>query len=320
MTQTPLLSGFAYHSTAADVIAGIDLTGRRALVTGGYSGIGLETVRALASAGAEIIVPARSPDKARANIAKLGSLSARVKLMTLELSDPASVRRLAEDILAEGKPLHLLINNAGIMATPLARDADGREMQLATNHFGHFLLALRLKPALERAKGARVVALSSIAHRRSAFHFDDWNYLARPYDKWQAYGQSKTANALFAVGLNARGKAIGLRAFSVHPGGIMTDLQRALPREEMEILGWIDKDGTPNPLMKTPEQGAATTTWAATSPKLADRGGEYCEDCDIAALHTEDGPRWLQVSPYAVDPEAAERLWTLSQAETGTAW
>ena len=229
-SQHPIGSGFGFATTAEEVIRGIDLSGRTAIVTGGYSGIGLETSRVLAAAGATVIVPARTPDKARANLAGLP----RVELAALDLLDPASIDTFARNHLASGRPLHLLIHSAGVMATPLTRDGRGHESQFSTNHLGHFQLALRLLPALVRSEGARVVALSSRGHRFSAVDFEDPSFERQPYDKWKAYGQSKTANALFALGLDRRIAEQGVRAFSVHPGGILTDLTRHLTEEDLE--------------------------------------------------------------------------------------
>jgi NAD(P)-dependent dehydrogenase (short-subunit alcohol dehydrogenase family) len=206
------------------------------------------------------------------------------------------------------------------MATPETRVGPGWEAQFATNHLGHFALVNRLWPAIERGRDARVVSVSSRGHHRSPVRFDDLDWRAEPYDKWAAYGQSKTANVLFAVQLDALAADRGVRAFSLHPGGIMTPLQRHLPREEMVALGWLDENGDPTPEaaagFKTPEAGAATEVWAATSPRLAGRGGLYLEDCEVAELATDDAPG-RGVRDYAVDPDAAARLWAVSAERTG---
>ena len=311
--QAPLPSGFGMRSTATDVLAGVDLAGRNVIVTGGYSGIGVETTRALAAAGAHVTVPARTPDKARAALAGL----ANVELAALDLMDPASIDAFARNWLAHHGALHILICNAAIMAAPLVRDSRGYESQFATNHLGHFQLLCRLWPALAAARGARVVMLSSLGHRITPMNFDDPNFERREYHKWFAYGQAKTANSLCALGVDERGREQGIRAFAVHPGAIMTDLQRSLPVEEQVAMGWITADGVVNPLFKTIEQGAATTVWAATSPQLAGLGGLYCEDCDVArAVPREDkGP--AGVRPWAVDHDAAAQLWALSEQLTG---
>lgn len=312
--QAPIGSGFGLRTTARETLAGQSLAGKTAIVTGGYSGLGLETTRALAGAGATVIVPARTPEKARAALA---GVEGKVEQAALDLADPASIDRFAEAFLASGRPLHILINNAAIMAAPLMRDARGYEAQFATNHLGHFQLTARLWPALKRANGARVVSLSSIGHRRSPVNLEDPSFERRPYDKWEAYGCAKSANALFAVGLDARGQAANVRAFAVHPGGIMTDLQRFMPDEEKRAMGWIDEQGRINERFKTPEQGAATSVWCATSPQLAGMGGVYCEDCDIAQALPADAQTFDGVRPWAIDRAIADALWSLSEKMTG---
>jgi NAD(P)-dependent dehydrogenase (short-subunit alcohol dehydrogenase family) len=312
--QAPIGSGFHDKSTAAEVIEGIDLSGKNAIVTGGYSGIGLETVRALASAGARVTVPARRLDKAEAALA---DVAGDIEIAAMDLADLASVEKFTREYDETGRGLDILINNAGIMACPLARVGPGWESQFGINHLGHMAMSLALAPAMQRTENSRLVALSSIGHARSDIIWDDPNYTERAYDKWEAYGQAKTADALFALGVDRRGRDIGIRAFSVHPGGIFTPLQRHLPEEEMVALGWKAPDGSIPPMVlerfKTPEQGASTTVWAATSPQLADRGGVYCEDCDIAQLATDTSERWEHVRPWACDDERAERLWEMSE-------
>jgi NAD(P)-dependent dehydrogenase (short-subunit alcohol dehydrogenase family) len=298
------------------VLAGIDLRGKLAMVTGGYSGLGIETVAALAGAGAQVIVPARRPGVAREALASRGL--SEVEPDELDLSDLASVRAFAERFLATGRSLDILINNAAIMACPEASVGNGWESQLATNHLGHYVLTNLLWPALVMDGGARVVALSSTGHRLSGIRFDDPQFTTR-YDKWLAYGQAKSANSLFAVQLDRLGAPHGVRAFAAHPGGIMTELQRHLPREEMIAAGWMTADGTVNERFKSPAQGAATSTWAATSPMLHGRGGVYCEDCDIAEPTVPDSPeaRVCGVNAHAIDPEVAARLWVYSAELTG---
>jgi NAD(P)-dependent dehydrogenase (short-subunit alcohol dehydrogenase family) len=308
--QQALGSGFGATSTADDVLDGIDLHGRVALVTGGYSGIGLETTRALVRAGAEVIVPARRVETAQEALADLSG----VEVGRLDLGDLGSVQSFADNLLERGRPLDILINSAGIMAIPLTRVGPGWEAQFATNHLGHFALVNRLWPLVR--PGGRVVAVSSAGHRRSPIRWDDVMF-ETDYDKWAAYGQSKTANALFSVELDRLGRETGIRAFSLNPGGIMTPLQRHLPTEEMVAMGWIDENGRPVMQFKSPEQGAATQVWAATSPQLADLGGVYCEDCDIAPLVEPSDSSFGGVRPYAVDPEQARRLWALSAELTG---
>jgi NAD(P)-dependent dehydrogenase (short-subunit alcohol dehydrogenase family) len=315
--QQPIDSGFGYRTTATEVLEGIDLTGKLAVVTGGYSGVGLETTRALAGAGAAVIVLARRPDHAREVLSGIDG----VAVQELDLGDLDSVHACAQRLLDAGRGIDILINNAAIMATPETRvgvGGDKFEAQFATNHLGHFALTNLLWPLLAADGGARVVALSSRGHKRSGIRFDDLMFESG-YDKWQAYGQAKSANSLFAVQLDALGQDAGVRAFAVHPGGIMTPLQRYLSREEMQASGWIAEDGTPDERFKTPEQGAATSVWAATSPQLEGMGGVYCEDCNIAAI-TEPGSPAAElggVDPHAIDPEVAARLWTVSAELTG---
>jgi NAD(P)-dependent dehydrogenase (short-subunit alcohol dehydrogenase family) len=301
-------------TTAAEVMAGLNLGDKTAIVTGGYSGIGIETTRALEQAGADVFVPARRPDHAQRALADAG-LKARVAAM--DLADLVSVRKFASEFCEERDALHLLINNAGIMACPETRIGPNWEAQFATNHIGHFVLADALISPLKNAGGARVVSLSSVGHKRSPIDFDDIHFEQKPYEKWAAYGQAKTANALFALELNRRFSTDGIKAFSVHPGGIMTPLQRHLETEEMVALGWLDEKGElseqAKAMFKTPEQGCATTLWCATSEKLNDKGGEYCEDCDIAVLMNEDTPRYFGVAPWATDDEAAARLWDVTE-------
>src|SRR3954449_1875526 len=276
--QQPIGSGFGARSTAAEVVAGIDLTGRLVIITGGYSGLGVETTRALAGAGAHVVVPARRRTTAEENLA---GVEGDVEIDELDLADLDSVRAFAERFLASERPVDVLIDNAAVMASPETRVGPGWEAQFATNHLGHFALANLLWPALAADAGARVVALSSTGHKNSGIRFDDLQF-ETGYDKWQAYGQAKTANSLFAVRLDALGAPSGVRAFAAHPGGIFTPLQRHLAQEEMVAAGWLDADGNPDERFKTTEQGAATSTWAATSPQLEGMGGVYCENCDIA--------------------------------------
>ena len=321
--QAPIHSGFGPTTTARETLHGIDLRDKVVIVTGGYSGIGLETTRALAEAGATVIVPARTPDKAR----KALSTIPRVEQSGLDLLDPASIDAFANEFLASGRPLHMLINNAGIMATPLARDSRGYESQFSANHLGHFQLTARLWPALRNAHGARVVSVSSRGHQRAGMDFDDPQFQHRAYDRWQAYGQSKTANVLFAVELDRRGEASGVRAFAVHPGAILTDLSRHMTDEELRGYG-LSRDDKPGFIpagksvaeggdFKTLEQGAATSVWCATSPQLAGMGGVYCQDVEIAEVRQPDSASNDGVSPWAIDPNAAERLWILSEKLTG---
>lgn len=312
--QHPLGSGFTAASTAADVLAGIDLTGRTALVTGGYSGLGLETTRALTAAGARVIVPARRPAVADAALHGVRG----VAVTSMDLGDLASVARAAEEVAVITDRIDLMIAAGGVMATPQRPVGPGWDHQLAVNHLGHFALVARLYPLLVRG-GARVVVYSSAGHHSSDIRWDDPHFLTG-YDKWAAYGQSKTANVLFSTHLDQIGHRDGVRAFALHPGKIITGLQRDLPRKEQVGLGWVNEAGeVVGDDFKTPSQGAATGLWAATSPLLEDRGGLYLEDCDVADVATVEGAMDDGgVQPYALDPDAAARLWRLSSALTAT--
>lgn len=317
--QAAIDSGFDKDSSASEVIAGIDLTGKFAVVTGGYSGLGLETTRALVAAGASVLVPARRPEHARTELAALADLPGTVEVDELDLGDLTSVKAFAQRFTDGRKSIDILINNAAIMACPETRLAHEREAQFTTNHLGHYAMTSLLYPALKADGGARVVSLSSTGHKLSPIRWDDLMFEKDEYNKWVAYGQAKTANSLFAVQLDALGKGDNVRAFAVHPGGIMTPLQRHLPKEEMIAMGWIDEAGTVNAIFKNPEQGAATSVWAATAPILEGQGGVYCEDCNIA-LPTEPGSgtaRYSGVDAHAIDDEEALKLWTLSELLTG---
>ncbi|MFE2071569.1 SDR family NAD(P)-dependent oxidoreductase [Streptomyces misionensis] len=312
--QRPIGSPFSALSTAEDVMAGLDLSGTTAVVTGGYSGLGLETTRSLAAAGARVVVPARRPDLARAALADV----AGCEVVPMDLADPGSVRAAAARIGDSLDRLDLLMAVAGVMATPERRVGPGWEGQLAVNHLGHFLLVCELHPLLAAAGGARVVVNSSAGHTLTGIRWHDPHFRTG-YDKWLAYGQAKTANSLFAVHLDALGRADGVRAFALHPGKIITGLQREMTLREQMDRGWVDADGKViGAGFKTPSQGAATGLWAATSSLLDGRGGLYLEDCDIAAVSAADRPMDDGgVRAYAIDPDAAARLWDLSLTATG---
>ncbi len=310
------MAAFNAGPTTDEVIEGISLAGDIALVTGASSGLGVETSRALAAAGAEVVMLARDAAKleAAADALREADPGATFHTHLVDLADLASVRRAAADLLESYPTIQLLINNAGVMACPLMRTADGFEMQFGTNHLGHFLLTCLLQPALLAGAPGRVVNLSSGGHRFANFNFDDPNYASRDYDKWQAYGESKTANVLFTVGLDARLKASDVRAFAVHPGVIMTELSRHMQQEDFEALS-ARAPGDGELTFKSVEQGAATSTWAATSPDLEGRGGIYLEDCQIAAPVAPGSAGGVE--DYALDSDAAERLWRLSEELVG---
>lgn len=309
-TQTKINSGWGAQSTADDVLAGRSLSGQVAVVTGGYSGLGLEIARALTRAGASVIVPARRVPEAKAALADVPGAT----VVPLDLADLTSVERCGEGLLATTKRVDMLIAAAGIMACPESRVGAGWESHFAVNHLGHFALVNRLAPLLQ--DGARVVSMTSSGHFLSAIRWDDLHF-DRGYDRWAAYGQSKTANALFALHLDRLGAERGLHAFSAHPGSILTPLQRHIPRDEQIELGWIGEDGEPAEGFKTPEQGGATATWAATEPRLAEHGGAYCQDCDIAEPAKGDDMLNGGVKPWAIDADQAARLWDLSANLTG---
>jgi NAD(P)-dependent dehydrogenase (short-subunit alcohol dehydrogenase family) len=293
---------FGFHTTADEAVAGLDLSGKRAVVTGGASGIGIPTTRALASAGAEVTLAVRNPAAAEAFAAEIGA-----DVRRLDLADLVSVEAFARDW--DG-PLHILVNNAGIMATPeLELSPEGFELQFATNHLGHFALAVGLRPALAR-EGARIVSVSSRAHLRSPVVFDDLNFAFRDYQPFLGYGQSKTANVLFAVGATARWARDGIHANALMPGGIATNLQRHMDP------GYIDRVVSAGEItLKTPEQGAATSVYVATAPALEGIGGRYYEDC--AESPVVDRRENQGVARYALDPDNADRLWALSEAAVG---
>ena len=305
---TRITTPFGAESTAAEVVTGIDLTNRRIIVTGGASGIGVETARALAGAGADVTLAVRNLDAGERTAEDIIATTGNTQVISapLDLADRASVAAFAA---AWDGPLHILVNNAGVMASPLIRTPEGWELQFATNHLGHFALATGLHRALAAAGGARVVSVSSAAHLRSPVVFEDIHFLQRPYEPWSAYGQSKTANVLFAVEATKRWANDGIIANALMPGAIRTNLQRYVTEEELARLR-ADSGGGTTPFWKTPEQGAATSVLVATSPLLDGVGGRYFEDCNEAQIN-QPGTR-RGVAPYALDPEAAERLWQVS--------
>ncbi|GII58324.1 oxidoreductase [Planotetraspora thailandica] len=306
-STTRITTPFTAQSTAADVAAGVDLTGKRAVVTGGASGIGIETARTLAAAGAEVTLAVRDlaagERTAEDIVATTGNK--QVHVGRLDLADQASV---ASFTAAWEGPLHILVNNAGVMASPETRTPEGWELQFATNHLGHFALTTGLHRALAAAGGARVVSVSSSAHLRSPVVFDDIHFRERPYEPWSAYGQSKTANVLLAVEATRRWADDGITANALMPGGIRTNLQRHLPQEDLD--GMLARSRAAGVTWKTPEQGAATSLLLAISPLLDGVGGRYFEDCNEAEPHQE-GTR-SGVAAYALDPEAAALLWQVS--------
>lgn len=315
--QKPIGSGFNATSTTSDVIKGIDLKGKIAIVTGGGTGIGLETVKTLSKAGATIIVPARNIEKAKENLKGIDN----VEIEHVDLVDPDAIDAFAEKFLASGSALHLLINNAGIMFVPLRRDVKGNESQLATNYLSLFRLTAKLWEALKKTDGARVINLSSSGHHFAAFNFDDPNFEDHEYQTLEAYGHSKTAVNLFSLELDNRAKSFDVSVYSLHPGNIWgTELAREAPIEILQQFGFLDDKGNPVQevidSLKTIPQGAATTIWAATSPLLNKIGGVYLEDVDIAELAIDSSiPNG--VKPYSLDEASAKRLWKLTEELTG---
>lgn len=315
--QKPINSGFNAKSTTEEVIKGISLEGKIAIVTGGNSGIGLETVKTLAKAGTKVIVPARDIEKAKRNLDGIPN----VELEELDLANPNSIDTFVEKFLKSERPLHLLINNAGIMWVPLRRDSRGFESQLAVNYLAHFQLTARLWSALKKANGARVVNVSSGGHQFSDFNFEDPNFLHRDYEALLGYGQSKTAVNLFSMELDNHSKEFNVRSYALCPGAVgETELGREAPLDLFQKLGYVDSEGNLLPevkaSLKTIPQGAATTVWCATNPLLNDLGGVYCENVDVAELNS-DVKIIGGIKPYSLDETNAKRLWKLSEEMTG---
>ncbi|WP_051503999.1 SDR family NAD(P)-dependent oxidoreductase [Sphingomonas jaspsi] len=309
---------FNRESTTDDVLAGLDLTDKRILVTGISAGLGLETARALASHGAEVVGTARDLKKAVSAMSDVGLDSGSVELVELDLADLASVRRAAEEVRKARRPLDLVIANAGVMAPPFGLTADGFETQFGTNHLGHFVFVNRI--ATRMVAGSRLVVLASSGHRFSNVDLEDPNFEATPYDPFVAYGRSKTANILFAVEFDRRYRSLGLRATAVHPGGIQTELARHMGREQLQLLvdrvnADLAKEGKPPLEWKTTAQGAATALWAGLVANADDVGGRYCEDCQVSPVVSDESIGFSSpgVRPYALDLETAKALWGKSE-------
>ena len=286
--QKPVDSGFGAKSEPTEVLKDIDLEGKVAMVTGGYSGIGLETTRALKEAGARVIVPARRKDVAKS---ALSGIVESEDILNLDLADPSSAQSFVNEFVDSGMSLDILINNAAVMACPQMPTKEGWDLQFAVNHIGHFIITKGLLRAMS-SSGSRIVTLSSTGHKLSGIQWEDVHF-EESYDKWKAYGQSKTAASLLAIEISERMKDEGIKTYSVHPGGIFTPLQRHLEKEEMIALGWLGEDGELSEMaaanFKSPTQGASTSLWCATSPMLEEVSGVYCENCDVA-VRQEDGP------------------------------
>ena len=307
--QKNLNSGFGAKSEPSEILDGINLSGKTAIVTGGYSGIGVETTRALSEAGANVIIPARRPEEA---MVALDGIIPKDHIFEMDLSDLESIKRFT-DLVKKNLSLNILINNAGIMACPESKTSNGWDLQFAVNHIGHFVLTHELIDTMDQSSGARIINLSSTAHKFSGICWDDIHF-SNSYDKWVSYGQSKTATSLFSIELDRRFKDKNIRSFAVHPGGIFTPLQRHLQQEEMVAMGWLNADGSLSELakagFKSSTQGASTSLWAATSSQLDNKGGLYCENCDVANLAGgSPEERYFGVRDWAVDPSEAEKLW-----------
>ncbi|MBX7542073.1 SDR family NAD(P)-dependent oxidoreductase [Qipengyuania sphaerica] len=315
------MSDFGFSSTADEVLADKDLSGRTALVTGGYSGLGQETARAMAAKGAHIILSGRDATKLSAAADAIAEeTGAKVDTLVCDLASLDSIRKAGAEANERFDKMDLLINNAGVMACDEAKTADGFEMQFGTNHLGHFLLTNLLMPLVEKGDHPRIVNLSSRGHHIAPVDFDDPNFERRDYEKWTSYGQSKTANVLFAVGLEQRLADKGIHAYALHPGGIHTNLGRHMSEEDVQnLMARIEKAAEergeqPQPF-KTIPQGAATTCWVATADELEGAGGLYCEDCHVA--NQDDHDTGGGVRSYAVDKDNADRLWAMSEEMVG---
>ncbi len=318
VNQKPINSGFNSKTESSEVLNGLNLQDKVIVVTGGYSGIGLETTRGLALAGADVIIPAKRIDVAANN---LDGIVTKENIYQMDLGDLNSVKSFTDKFKNKYSQLNILINNAGIMACPETRIGNNWESQFAINHIGHFLLTNELMDMMIDIEGARFVSLSSSAHALTGILWDDIHFQNTPYDKWMAYGQSKTASSLIAIEFNNRMRDKGVEGYAVHPGGIITPLQRHLEKDEMVALGWMDEDGSPSELaknfFKSPSQGASTALWCATSPDLNGLGGIFCEDCNIAKRKSEideSMQRYFGVADWAVDSEEALKLWETTES------
>lgn len=311
------MSGFGRASTTDEVLEGIDLTGTSVFVTGANSGLGQETARAMAARGAHVILAGRDQGKLDASAAAIRESvpGAQLDTLTVDLGSLENIRAATSRARQRFDKIDILINNAGVMATPFQHTADGFEMQLGTNHLGHFALTGELFPLIERGANRRIVNLSSRGHHFAPVDFEDPHFTRRAYDPWIAYGQSKTANVLFTVGLEARYAVLGIHAYAVHPGGIQTNLGRHMTPEMMETLMKRVTSSDAGFQWKTIPQGAATSCWAATAEELEGQGGVYCEDCHVAEVDDESANGGVR--SYALNTSYADRLWKLSEELTG---
>lgn len=312
------MSEFGWASTTDEVLAGKDLSGRTVFITGANSGLGQETARALAARGADVIMAGRDQAKLDEAVAAIKAAHPKAQLdtITVDLTSLENIRAATSRARQRFAKIDILINNAGVMATPFLHTADGFEMQFGTNHLGHFALTGELFPLIERGQLKRIVNLSSRGHHFAAVDFDDPHFQRRPYDPWISYGHAKTANVLFSVGLEQRYAVLGIHAYAVHPGGIQTNLGRHMTPEMIEALMARVTSSDRGFQWKTIPQGAATSCWAATADELEGRGGVYCEDCHVAEVDDESSSSGVR--SYALNPSFADRLWKLSEEQTGT--
>lgn len=315
------MSQFGFSSTADEVLEGKDLSDRSVLITGGYSGLGQETARAMAAKGAHVILAGRDATKLAAAADELATMTgARIDTLVVDLASQKSIRAAGQEARDRFAHIDILINNAGVMAAPLGRTADGFETQFGTNHLGHFALTRELMPLLENGTRQRIVNLSSRGHHFGEVDLEDPNYEHREYDKWKAYGQSKTANIQFTRGLEDRFGDKGIHAYAVHPGGIHTNLGRHMTDQDrawmaQRVKKMAEESGDASKGFKSIPQGAGTTVWVATADELEGRGGIYAEDVEVAEVndHNPTGG----VRSYALDKDKADRLWALSEDLTG---
>lgn len=312
------MSNFGAATTADEVLQSQDLTGKQVFITGGASGLGQETARAMAAKGAHVVIAARDPAKLEvaAHEIRAGSGNEKVETILCDLASLKSVRECAKEAAARLDRIDILINNAGVMACPFSTTADGFEMQFGTNHLGHFLLTNLLMPLIRKGTDPRIVNLSSRGHHLDQVNYEDPHYAHREYQKWPAYGQSKTANVQFTVGLEKRLAALGIHSYAVHPGGIQTNLGRHMTEDDLKWMMSRFKSEDSGALgLKSIPAGAATTCYAATAAELARQGGIYLEDCHVAAV--DDNSSQGGVRSYALDPEKAEKLWAISEDMVG---
>ena len=312
------MSGFGWASTTDEVLEGKDLSGQTVFITGANSGLGQETARAMAAKGAHVVMAGRDQAKLDEAVAAIRASvpGAQLDTITVDLGSLESIRAATSRARQRFDKIDILINNAGVMATPFTHTADGFEMQLGTNHFGHFALTGELMPLIERGTAKRIVNLSSRGHHFAPVNFDDPHFERRAYDPWESYGNSKTANILFTVGLEARLAVLGIHAYAVHPGGIQTNLGRHMTEEMVAALMARVTSKDSGFAWKTIPQGAATSCWAATASELEGKGGVYCEDCHVAEQDDESASGGVR--SYALNPSFADQLWKLSEELTGT--